>query len=109
MDNDLADESAKEAGASPELQPQNIPISEVLIFDMNSRIRNLYVENWKSNEANKIPFITKALDEPTFPSKRKDQVKICRLRAGHRRLPHSYIVSKEEPPLCNQWNVPVKK
>ncbi|KAL3266942.1 hypothetical protein HHI36_011092 [Cryptolaemus montrouzieri] len=77
---DLADESAKEAEASPELQPQNIPICEVLISDMKSRIRNLYVEHWKSSEANKIPFITKALEKPTSPSKRRDQVKICRLR-----------------------------
>ncbi|KAL3275004.1 hypothetical protein HHI36_019777 [Cryptolaemus montrouzieri] len=56
--NDLADESEKEAASSPELQPQNIPICEVLISDMKSKIRNLYVEHWKSNEANKIPFIT---------------------------------------------------
>lgn len=104
--NETADIAAKEAISSQSAETVNIlPHS-----DLKSHIKSVYYQEWNSQwrslntKLNEIKNHTQKWIQPTGLS-RKNQVLITRLRIGHTRLTHGFLMSKTEPPLCDVCGV----
>ena len=59
----------------------------------NDKLRKIEgsVMQWKSSEQNN----------------RRNEVVLCRLRLGHTKLTHGYLMEGKDPPLCNICGVPI--
>ena len=76
--------------------------------------RKVYLDwnrQWKKDANNTLLYKMKPnvfTKNPTIKLKRRDQIKICRIRIGHTILTHQHILKKDEPPLCDRCNKPLK-
>ena len=69
---------------------------------INAFIHNKWQESWTTCPNNKLFQIKPLLKEwqPGYRKSRKEEVILSRLRIGHTRLTHSFILKKEDPPEC---------
>ncbi|XP_043252544.1 uncharacterized protein LOC122397459 [Colletes gigas] len=106
--NEKADQIAKQVANSP-TSYQNIPTQEDLIKD----IRNKLKCQWESEWRNTAPPHIKNIDDAFFTENtatiltRKEQTAITRIRIGHSKISHSYILSKEPIPICEHCNTTI--
>ena len=99
--NERADSVAK---AALDLRPDNIHIPYT---DLKSKINKLFFakwqQRWNNNISNKLFQIKPTLGEwrPAFRKSRKEQVIRSRVRIGHTKRTHSYLLKQEQPPQCS--------
>ena len=102
--NEEADTNAKSATQIPGLNT-----TKLNLLDVQGPIKRLsyrlWQDQWNTNTS-KLKEIRPTVDK--WPEdrhmKRGFQVKLSRLRVGHTRLTHGYLMSREPPPLCGDCN-----
>ena len=114
--NEIADDKAKLALGNRDIADYKIPYSD-FIPEVKTFIRSKWQERWRINNTNKgnklfdiLPVI-----KPFHMNglKRKDEVVLHRVRIGHSRLTHSYLM--EDPDriqprcfYCNRYLISIK-
>jgi ribonuclease HI len=83
----------------------NIPFSDVCPALLQSA-RGQWQHHWNTQLNNKLHSVKPRLGiwESSCQKTRKQEVILSRLRIGHTRLTHGYLMSREEPPMCTQCN-----
>ena len=64
-------------------------------------MRNKWQSSWDTAIHNKLHSIKPTIGKfplPVLP--RKDEVAICRIRLGHTKLTHSYLLERDQAPFC---------
>ena len=95
-----ADSAAKLA---LDLSPKVISIPYTDLKSINSKfLRKQWQQQWDMNIHNKLFQIQPTFGEwrPAFRTSRREQVVISRLRIGHTRLIHAFILKQEPQPQC---------
>ena len=105
--NEHADQLAKSAvSRSPTRHP--IPFRDFYAVIRNS-MRRSWQQKWDAIGPNKLRELTNS----TRPSwsyaglSRKFQTLLCRLRVGHTRLTHGFLMSGDHQPFCDDCLVPL--
>ena len=103
LGNELVDKEAKLA-LSKEITPMPIPVSDFLPL-IKQFIVNSWQQYWDEQLLNKLHSIKPKLSPPSrsLPS-RKEQIVINRLKLGHTRLTHSFLMDKSPIPVCTFCN-----
>ncbi|XP_026829936.1 uncharacterized protein LOC113563074 [Ooceraea biroi] len=104
--NEQADKAAKKALS---LQQQDHLISHNdLIRSLKNNITNTWNQQWLNLPTTKLHTARNNIYEktPLLPH-RIDQVILTRLRIGHTRVTHSYIIKKIPQELCNHCRTPL--
>lgn len=103
--NELADRAAKIASSMPIQQNQIASNSQDIRTLIRKKIEQHWNEKWiNSAQTSKLFNIrtnTFTLP-PTSKLNRRDQVITTRLRIGHTKLTHSYLLNKTDPPKCDR-------
>ena len=107
--NERADEEAKEIISRESIDFHYIPHTDMKMV-ISSYIRDKWQERWMSPTlANNLKY--KKIRESVkhwpscYQSNRKAEVTLTRLRVGHTRLTHNYLLGGEAAPVCVQCNV----
>ena len=98
--NERVDSAAKSA---LDLSPKVISIPYTNLKTTISKfLHKKWQQRWDMNIHNKLFQIQPTLGEwrPPFRKSRREQVVISRLRIGHTRLTHSFILKQEPQPQC---------
>ena len=97
--NEAADQAAKEA-LSKTLSPIMIPFTDK-IPSINNYIKKCWQWDWDRAVTNKLHTIKPHLG-PSYVvhTSRKDQVILNRVRIGHSRLTHSFLMERKPIPTC---------
>ena len=104
--NERADSAAKSA---LDLSPDNTTIPYThLKPQINRFLFTKWQQCWNDSITNKLFQIKPTLGEwrPAFRKSRMELVIISRLRIGHSRLTHSFILKQEQPPQCLTCQTP---
>ena len=100
--NEKADEAAQEARDGNRPDSQKLPYQDFVPI-VKSFVKDKWQESWHSNINNKLYQIMPII-KPFYLSglSRKNEVIIHRLRIGHTRLTHSYLMEpgRQPAPLC---------
>ncbi|XP_015432528.1 PREDICTED: uncharacterized protein LOC107188700 [Dufourea novaeangliae] len=107
--NEAADKAAKEACKIPYWDDRckiNLPDVKTLVKKL---IMNLWNTNWNTGTPTKLHKIKSNVHEiPKYPPmSRKEQVAITRIRTGHSRYTHDFLIRKDNPPECNLCNTQI--
>ena len=98
--NESVDQNSKD---SLNLHPTNfsIPYANFKSF-INRYILNKWQILWKNSVGNKLFEIKPVIgqSQPVVRNVRQEEVVLARLRIGHTRITHSYLLKREEPPYC---------
>ncbi len=75
---------------------------------INAHVQNTMQSRWDMLTENKLHSIKPTLGEwaPGFRTVRRDEVVLSRLRIGHTRLTHSYLLKGEPAPVCIPCDAP---
>ena len=98
--NEEADKCAKEA-IEEDITPREIPYTD-FIPEVKAYTNDLWQRTWDGSTdflSMISPEVGKTIYNPNLT--RKEQVVLTRLRIGHTRLTHSYLMKNEEPPRCS--------
>ena len=107
--NERADRLAKVAasGTGGALPRYRLPASDFKSF-INSSVRRCWQECWDSVGANKLRAICTALGSFQYVGlQRKWETTLCRLRIGHTRFSHEFLLDRSPPPFCEDCLVPL--
>ena len=106
--NERADMAAKLAHSSPNALVSNLFSYSDLKNVIKCDTLRLWENKWQKMNT-KLNEIKRTIRPWTFPSNtpRKYESAINRLRIGHTRLTHLYLMKKEEPPTCSCCGVPL--
>jgi ribonuclease HI len=97
--NEHADRAAKDA-LNKTVTPIQIPASDK-ICHIRRFISKSWQTHWDQQIQNKLHNIKPKLGPPGPPLRsRKDQVVLNRIRIGHTRLSHSFLMERIPPPVC---------
>ena len=108
--NEIADMEAKSAANKPRNCLKPIPHS-----DMKSVIKNQVYISWKvfwdSLSHNKLKNIGTQIDRKSFSNfqNRLEEIKFTRMRLGHTKISHSFILKNEDPTLCTVCHIPINR
>jgi hypothetical protein len=66
-------------------------------------------KQWTEIEDNKLKQVKEEVEEwdTSHSSDRRREVKLARLRIGHTNITHSYLITKDDPPTCEQCYEPL--
>ena len=69
---------------------------------INKYIRQQRQQHWNNNENNKLLEIEPTLREwkQSFKKNEEEEVTLSRLRIGHTRITHSYLLEGKQQPMC---------
>jgi ribonuclease HI len=101
--NEAADAAAKTGLNQPIDGSIRIPYS-----DLQCRVRQYYHDllqaKWNTTHFNKLRIVKETLGKTSLKNiaSRRDEIVLHRLRIGHTRLTHSYLLNKENAPECPQ-------
>ena len=103
--NEAADVKAK-ASLDPEISNFKLPCTDFKPF-INVYILSKWQLSWDRATFNKLHEIKPVLGKNTiYRSLRREEVVLTRLRIGHTRLTHSYLLKREDQPFCISCNEP---
>lgn len=99
--NTKADQAAKQALSIPLVPPQISPLNDVISI-LTLSVFRLWQASWQSSIHNKFLAIKPSLGQWSTPTRasRREEVVLARLRLGHTRATHGYLLGQEDPPLC---------
>jgi len=106
--NEEADVEAKNESLSVNVNPCHIPHSDYYA-DYKRKLNEKFKQHWQSLENNKLRKIKQNLDywwSAHLKSRRKSVV-LCRLRIGHTRLTHGFLMDRSNRPYCEGCLVPL--
>ena len=102
--NEQADYEAKHAANAHGLQSREDRLHYKDYYPLyRIAISNQWQEEWLTGQTNSFTRMIKNTIKPWSSSNnqcRKTEVTLFRLRAGHTRLTHSYLIEKRPQPLC---------
>lgn len=101
--NERADVAAKEASLLPAVTNIQLPLCDVL-STLKQRFSSYLQMQWEKNHSNHL-FEIKPKLAPWHTSSqntRQREVLLTRLRCGHTRLTHSYMLDNDPPPNCER-------
>ncbi|KFM64962.1 putative RNA-directed DNA polymerase from transposon X-element, partial [Stegodyphus mimosarum] len=99
--NERADVVAKSAvGISSRL----IPISDISSF-IKQKILEKWQQFWDVQSFNKLKSVKHRIELWHFNGRRKEEVLLTRLRIGHTRMTHKYLLNADIEPLCSKCGV----
>ncbi|KAJ8962280.1 hypothetical protein NQ318_018259 [Aromia moschata] len=101
--NERADQAAKEALNS------DLTVKEVQLYkDLKNTLKQITTNKWQNlcNQSNtKLQSIQPIINVNNLPPmNRRDKIKIRRLRIGHTRATHGYLMESGNPTLCEHCN-----
>ncbi|CAI6366491.1 unnamed protein product [Macrosiphum euphorbiae] len=108
--NEKADKMANEAVTSTTSTIINKIPSKDLLNEAHKRIIKTWQNHWDSiPSSNKLRNIKKSISKWAYPenASRREQIVINRSRIGHSHITHSYLITKETPPLCDTCKTPL--
>lgn len=100
--NERADRAAKNALTSEVETEIKLPREDIKI-KIKKKTRNKWQQIWYNTRHNKLRTI-KETTKPlmtSYQSNRQWEVKLTRLRIGHTKLTHSFLLTGEPPPTCD--------
>ena len=98
--NELADEAAKLATSNGRVHRLETPATDIIAY-VKSKIKDRWQQVWFNIQDNKkLRKIQSTTNKAVFKLSRKDQMKVTRLRIGHTRLTHGYLLVAQEQPIC---------
>lgn len=108
--NENVDKHAKLALLHSEIYLKNV-ISSDLTHNIKSCIWNNWQEQWSQVDPNnKLYSIKKSTHKwktlQYSQLSRKEDVCLTRIRLGHTRITHEFLMKKETPPICDMCNIP---
>ena len=105
--NEKADQLAKSAAA--ELIPRRRPLPCRDFFpNIKVAVRNTWQQRWDSVGPNKLREITvRSIPWKYLRMPRQWETALCRLRIGHTRLTHGFLMAGEHQPFCDDCLVPL--
>ena len=105
--NELADDAAYTAIEDPD----SILVPNSIADDFKSFIKKQIMEDWQknwNNSSSKLRECKGSVKQWVCNlTSRRDQVVLHRLRIGHTKLTHSYLISKDNPPTCESCQMPL--
>ena len=110
--NERADALAKEAADDQNLSLENY-MNSVIRSDLRAAAKRAAHDSWKLEwstlQTNKLRDLTQSLQllPNSSSSNREWERVLCRVRIGHCRMTHVYLMNREEPPLCDHCVVPL--
>lgn len=98
--NELADKAAR-AALGMVVTSHNIVASDAKPVARRC-IQSAWHTSWAGSVENKLRLIKDevSLWSTSCRTDRREEVVLCRLRAGHTRLTHGHLMAREEPPAC---------
>ena len=105
--NEAADTYAKNTCKRPVPDKREVPSSDCKLY-----IKKAIMARWQSRWENltdnkKLKEIQPEVGKKIMALSRKDDLKLTRLRIGHTRLTHSFILTGEDMPVCAACNTPI--
>ena len=99
--NERADAAAKHA-LGKEITVMKLPFIDVRQY-IGKYITDLWQRGWDQEVNNKLHFIKPNIGDwsSAYRSVRRDETILCRLRIGHTRLTHSFLMDRTDPPQCD--------
>lgn len=102
--NERVDKLAKEAVTSRESAEIDTMVHTDLKPHFKDKVLNTWQQIW-NNDSSKLSEIKSTVKPWKFvPRRRSEQVALTRLRLGHTRLTHEYLISKNPRPTCEVCN-----
>ena len=103
--NELADRYAKAAVTDNSAKTNKCYYKDIKSY-FNKILNENWNQKWNSVQRNKLRVIKPNIYpwETATQKSRRDEVVLCRLRIGHTRLTHGYLMAKEDPPQCEMCN-----
>ncbi|KAE9534168.1 hypothetical protein AGLY_008675 [Aphis glycines] len=102
--NEMADEAASLASNIP----HNSTIDKISSYDIFTSVKNKILLSWQHHwdsipPNNKLKHIKCSVKQWSTPPdlNRRQNIAITRIRIGHTFLTHSFLISKDQPPICN--------
>ena len=104
--NEKADKLAKEAAVFKTPASCALPYGDFVPV-IKSVVENVWQFYWDLEGPNKMREIAHSVRPWTYyPMTRRRETALCRLRIGHTRLTHGYLMSRDPPPFCPDCLVP---
>ena len=105
--NELADCLAKEAASSKVPQRCALPFRDFFPY-IKLAVQNMWQFCWELEGANKMKaFVEDIHPWSYYPMPRKKETALCRLRIGHTRLTHGFLMCQDPQPYCDDCLVPL--
>ena len=105
--NEQADNLAKEASVSKTPRNLLVPFRD-FIPHIRSAVESLWQFSWDLEGQNKMREVADHLHPWTYyPMPRRRETALCRLRIGHTRLTHGYLMCQDPQPHCSDCIVPL--
>ena len=105
--NEIVDKEAKAAIRERSISNRALPFRDYYPI-IEEKLKGKWQQNWSSlSGTNKLKRIKSTISQwPTsFQRNRRWEVVLARLRLGHTRLTHRFLMEKTAPPLCRSCNV----
>ncbi|XP_060861790.1 uncharacterized protein LOC132938796 [Metopolophium dirhodum] len=107
--NELSDELAMKAASSPDTKIYPHVTYDDAIRALKSKLYSLWQNQWEkqTNQNNKFRHIkpsTIKWPDPPVKLTRHEETMVTRVRIGHTRIIHSYLMRKELKPMCETCN-----
>ncbi|XP_035204612.1 uncharacterized protein LOC118179551 [Stegodyphus dumicola] len=99
--NELADIAAKSA---VEMSGRLIPFKDIRCV-IKEKIRKKWQQLWDLQLHNKLRRVKPKIEHWDTTSNRREEVLLTRLRIGHSRVTHNYLLKAENEPICATCNV----
>ena len=106
LGNEEADYLAK-SGASKDPTIKVLPSSDYMP-EINKTINSIWQFHWSLESNNKMKEISDVIHPWSYTCReRRKEVMLCRLRIGHTRFSHEFLMNKNHPPFCCDCLVPL--
>ena len=104
--NELADKEAKTAANNPRICLKPITTSDMKIVIKN-QVYSFWKTFWNSQTQNKLKNIGTQIGPKSFSNfpNRLEEIKFTRIRLGHAKITHSFILKNEDPTICTTCHV----
>ena len=107
--NESADEDAKAATRDPEVLFHYVPLSDMK-WVFRNYVQGLWQQRWSSLQDNrKYKKVRSSVNHwpSSFQRNRRVEVNLTRLRIGHTRLTHSFLLTGDSAPVCIFCDLPL--
>lgn len=104
--NEKADQLANDARNHPPCYDNNLSRRDFINWSKTIIANNWYT-TWFRSTTTSLRLIKTTTTPWEDPPSHQDQRKLSRLRIGHTRLTHSYIIDRSSPPLCSFCGVTI--
>ena len=105
--NEKADKLAMRVAV--DLRPgRHLVLCKDVFPSIRSSVKNIWQQQWNLVGLNKMKEIKKEIIPWTYTNmSRRFETALCRLRIGHTRLSHGFLMTGDQQPFCNDCLVPL--